>query len=149
MATEFQKKKAKEICEKYGVKLSLRIKNYAGTADYRKNVVSVNSDLTKDSFFSALFHEIGHIHCYRNKIWAAYHYDVETFTEELFNEYKRTAFEAECWIDKWAEEEMKKCFPKLPYFKAFDFETRQGEEYLDNHNKKFYKQASIFFNSEY
>jgi hypothetical protein len=139
MISKKSKNKAKQIASEYKVNIDFRIKKLSGTASCITSTISINSNRNEEKFFSALFHEIGHIHCYRNRIWPAYHYN-GILTWAIAKEFKRTAFRAECWVDRWAKKEMKKYFPMLKFDGSYDFKTKKGKDFLDEYYESFYKQ---------
>lgn len=117
---------ARKIVKQYNVKLKVT-SNYKSTGlvacvasfSNRKNLITINKNkASKSKFFSILFHELGHKHCSKNRIWSSYHVndiDKPGLTKKEWKAFKITAYKAECWVDKWAENEMKKFFPNIKY----------------------------------
>ena len=94
---------------------------------------------------SVFFHELGHSHCYRNKIWAAYHRcDVKwrkqkiVYPKELMIKIIRTGYKAERWVDRWAEKRLKLINPKIKYRSGYDG-TKESKKWLDDNHLSFYR----------
>lgn len=143
MISQELKNKAKQIGREYNVQVNFRVKRFSGLAYEDTSTVSINTNRTEDKFFSALFHEIGHIHCFRNGIFPAYHY-TGMLTLEIAKEFKKTAFKAECWVDKWAKKEMEKKLPLSVYEISYDLKTKKGKEFLDKYYQAWYKKIEKY-----
>lgn len=61
------------------------------------------------------FHELGHIHCYRNNLWMNFHFIHADAKKKKVDTSVRIALKAERWVDRWAAKEMKKYFPNIKY----------------------------------
>ena len=115
----------KVIKQYYGVKVRwnkiLPHKNAAGEVDIFYTTVILNKTITNKQFMlSTLFHEIGHIHCYRHDIWVEYHKIRKEVDFETHEKIKRTGLKAERWVEKWGEKEMKKWYPYRQYASTYD-----------------------------
>lgn len=141
--------KAREITKYYGVKLryfcDYRANAMYGLAHLEKSSIRLNSaiDASEASFFSALFHEIGHIHCYKNNIWPVYH-KRKIDTAALLRAFKLTAYKAECWIDKWAEKEMKKHLPSLNYVVSYRPKDKKSKGQLFKYYRPWINKTKKF-----
>ena len=76
-----------------------------------------------------LFHELGHIWCYKRGIWKNYHQKYVPTTQEEKRKIIATGLKAERWVDRWAAERMTEYYP--------DHDYRWG--YLDTENIKNYR----------
>jgi len=87
----------------------------SGSCTYDEGIININSSNvdTDQRRFKILFHELGHIHCYNNGIWKKYHTRLNT--KEARRGIVLTGLKAERWIDKWAENEIKKYIPDFVY----------------------------------
>lgn len=74
-----------------------------------------NGDI--ENIYSVFFHELQHIINYREGYFKAYHNPSKS--DKNFANLKRTAFRAELFTDRKAEELMKLYFPKLKYVKHY------------------------------
>lgn len=109
----------KKIAKQHDVKLSIkRLKRASGTYTEEENKIMIDSSLDKKSLPFVFFHELGHLHCVRNKIWKTYHDFNNTWQA-----YKATALKAEKWIDSWAEKEVVKYFKNVNSYKPYHKES--------------------------
>ncbi len=123
---------------KYGLKEILWDKRkgikYYGRCWYEKGVVYLNYDKLYDNEkrkLQVLFHELGHIYCYRNKIWKSYH--TRPRTRQQKRKLIATGLKAERWIDNWAEKEIRKYIPGFIFVKGYNNKEKvkyYREEYL-------------------
>ncbi len=129
------------LCKrKYGLKKVIWAKdadmsNMGALCTYEEGIVKFNiKHCRKDLNYriSALFHEMGHIHCHTNGLWRNYHFtgDDEYLTARECELVVRTALKAERWVDKWAEKESQKELKKLGI--KFEF----VKSYRTNESKK-------------
>lgn len=107
--------------------LKILAKHYKVKVYYSKNLKWAQGLAHKNSFtvslyntnperlISTFFHELGHIDCKRNGKWKVFHTNDRTQIQK----FRRTAFKAELWIDKWAEKEMKKWKPNMNYVDSY------------------------------
>ena len=69
------------------------------------------------------FHELGHVRCYRKKIFPAYHrYKNKKYTRQAV---LSTAFRAERYVDKWAEKECRSWFPNYKWVGCYKTEKER------------------------
>ncbi len=113
------KKLIRDLAKEYGVRLHFNyteLKHY-GAARFWNNSISINVNQSGLNMISTFFHEIGHIYCWNNGIWKAYHTgkDIDDLTISEKQAFIRTALKAERWVDMWGKKEMKKHFPHLKY----------------------------------
>ena len=113
----------------------------SGYCEFNEGIIYINLNKNKNrsEYYSTLFHELGHIHCYKNNIWKKYHI-VKKRISDLTKEEKlgliRTGLKAEVWVDKWAEKEMKKYYPNLKYHQSY--RTTSSKKWLHkNYLSKF------------
>lgn len=122
MTKPIAKKIISELALLYGVRLHYeKTKNQHGEARYWSNSISINLNQSGVSMLSTFFHEIGHVYCFQKGIWKSFHINkpVEELTKNEKRKYISTALKAERWVDKWAEKEMKKHFPRLKYVDSY------------------------------
>ncbi len=117
----------------YNVRVHFVSLNAGGRADGLNNLIEI--DNSPDELFKvrALFHELGHIYCYRNKIFSKYHRGGSNQAVRL------TGLKAERYVDRWAAVEMKKFFPLLEYDYSYNnpYSVKwYRDNYLDRHFPK-------------
>jgi len=134
-------KTLKNIVDHYGIKKLSYFSNYDswGMCYYTEGLIEINYFLKnkKKKFLNTLFHEIGHLYCYRNDIWKNYHIDKVRLSKKEKELIVKTGLKAERWIENWAEKEMKKWFPKVSYDKGYykPYKTKLFKEYLEENFK--------------
>jgi hypothetical protein len=123
----------------YNVKIKIWNCPDGGSADGATGSIWIwNGPMTDGNFLSILFHELGHIHCYRNGIWKAYHLNKAKLTKKEKRAAMLTGWKAECWVDGWAAKEMKKHYPRYKYLPSYENEDDKRdlhESFLDLHYK--------------
>jgi hypothetical protein len=90
----------RQICLQYDVKVKFRSrfhKDLDGEADVENEIIYIDKKLTRKAMAEAVFHELGHIYCYRKGIWKKFH------KEHDYSAIK--SFKAENWIEHWAKRE--------------------------------------------
>jgi hypothetical protein len=122
------KERIKKLAKEYDVKVKFKtLKDCRGVYHYNKNgkkiteVISI--DPKQSHILSTFFHELGHSYCTNNGKYPYYHYlkgGRWYKGERLYNEAGlratiSTGYRAECYVDSWAEKEMKKQFPNRKY----------------------------------
>lgn len=91
----------------------------SGEASMEDGEVYINKKIEhlNGKFLCAVLHEIGHIHCYRNKIFKHYHTD--KYFEDMTSKEKRlfyaTGLKAERYCDKFASKELLKWNKRVKY----------------------------------
>lgn len=140
--SKFRSEALSFLRKEYKIKINLRaMKNREGFALINDNKIIVKNDIKSDDYFlSTLFHEIGHIHCYRNRIYPAYHHVscLSSLTKKQKIAAVLTGFRAEKFVDKWASIEMKKHFPKRKFI--FSYVGVLDKDWLHkNHLNIYYK----------
>lgn len=131
-----QFREIRKIAKKYKCRIywayNLDKHPYGGCVSRDKpgNIILVSDDnFTK--LLSVLFHEIGHVHCYRNNKWTAYH------KAENVKAFKLTALKAERWVDNWAENEFKKYYPDKDYWKS-DYSSKESVKWFKDYFKEMF-----------
>lgn len=122
----------------YGMKKFEWVSNvrFSGECDHRAATIRLNTNIQGVTEYkvSVLFHEFGHLHCFRNGIWKTVHPD--KFFYELTSEDKRlyikNGLNAEQWIDRWAAKEMAKHYPYMKYHAGYDY-----PEVIEDYNRVF------------
>ena len=73
--------------EKYKIKLikDLKSKGICGECDFDKKIISIDSSLKKDDYWSTLIHEIGHAIFNEASINQAISHDLEEVIVDLFS----------------------------------------------------------------
>lgn len=122
--------------KKYGLKKVVWFNNkkgwYYACCKYRLGIIYINKffwDERPKKRKSTLFHELGHIYCYKNGIYKSYHFGDKKLTKRDNQLIRRIGLRAERWVDRWAKKEMKKYFPK----------ERYDESYIKKKNVDIYK----------
>lgn len=126
-----------KIASDYDVKLKF-VKNLEGdgeTAWWINTVYIAWRALTysRKELLSILFHELGHIYCYRNGIWKNYHHCKNQYSKEGLLKIRRIAIKAERWIDNWAEKELAQYDARCPY-QAY-YHDAEGKDFLKTYWK--------------
>ena len=106
----------------YGLKKIIWVKDknlkVTATCDYRAGIVKLNYyRINSRNRYTTLFHELGHIYCYKQGLWKKYHIDLEEWknTKKAIDGIVKTGFKAEKWVDMWGMNEMKKHYPRKKY----------------------------------
>lgn len=141
MLSEKEFREIRKLAKKYKVRIywasNLERHPYGGAASRNKygNIVLV-LDSRLDRVLSVLFHEIGHVYCFRNKIWNSFHNYCD---KKLFC---LTALKAERWVDKWGEQEFKRYYPDKSYWKSSYSSKEDIKWFREYYNDMFnYKQT--------
>lgn len=122
----------KELAKEQGIKLFFKKLNECSAFydDETKEIFIDSKGLGLNTQISAVFHELGHVHCIKNGLWKKYHSDPPDM---------RTALRAEVWIENWAEKEFKKYFPN-GYYGPYDRFYRYDEtsrNFLKQYNEQY------------
>ena len=137
------KKDLRALAKEYGCTITFYSKKQEvrGSVAFPNGIIFNTYKLKKkEEAYTIFFHELGHIHCYKHRIWPSYHYlHTEKITNELIRKFKMTAYKAECWVDNWGRQEMKKRFPKLQYWSAYKPGDRICIEWLRSYYKSVFK----------
>lgn len=93
-----------------------------GLARYWRRSISLCAIQPPRIMISTFFHELGHVYCYDNGLWASYHNEIPPIKMSYREKQLlyRTALRAERWVDKWAEHEMSKHYPELKYYTTYN-----------------------------
>mgnify|MGYP006267002755 CR=1 FL=1 len=140
---------ARELLREYGGRLYFRnmLRRNAGPigaaaeVDLQTKSVSLERVLLRDraAFWSAIFHEMGHLYCQQNNIYRAYH--VTALKEKLTAKEKRalvqTGWRAETYVDRWGAKEMSKYFPDLKYQPGYSL--KEHKQWLHDTYLCYYK----------
>lgn len=144
MIKEKDKIKLRSIARQYKVRLYFnKEENLSGYFANKNGRVSIH--LCKYARIKTFFHELGHLHCYRNKIYTTYHNCNNIMPSMLssceYSLWKKsfiaTALRAERWVDNWGEKEMKKHFPKRKY--EHSYKEKDSAKWLKNYFKPYFK----------
>lgn len=90
----------RQICLQYEVKVIFRTKfnkDLDGEADVQNEIIYIDKKLPRKGLAEAVFHELGHIYCYRKGIWKKFH------DGDGYSAIK--SFKAENWVEHWAKRE--------------------------------------------
>lgn len=126
----------KQLAEFYQVKVKIVSlpDRWEGRYNVRNQVIEISN--TSRSKLSVFFHELGHHFCKRNNIWPSYH-QTGVRSRRQIKKLIRTAYKAECWVDKWAEFQMAIWFPHLKYRRGYDSE--EARVWLHTNYLSYYK----------
>lgn len=125
-------KAVERVKREYGVK-NVDFKDFGrisasvhlGECTYTKGYITLNEKLKKDYSLAikVLYHEVGHIYCYKNGIWKSYHNeDDNNLTKKQKELIRRTGLKAERWVDDWASKRIKEQYPRLRFFLGYKTE---------------------------
>jgi hypothetical protein len=131
-----------ELALEYDVRLHFTNQDNSihGSARYWNKSISINAKQSGISMLSTFFHEVGHVHCWKNKIWTSFHVDkpIIHLTASEKRLYMLTALKAERWVDRWAKKEMKKHFPRKHYIESY-LSEKSGKEFTQSVKKYLYE----------
>lgn len=117
----------RQICLQYEVKVVFKTrfnKDLEGEADVKNEIIYIDKKLPRRTLAEAVFHELGHIYCYRKGIWKKFH---------EMDEYSAIkSFKAENWVEHWAKREWD-AWGMRKYFGQYRF------SYLKSEKKKLIK----------
>src|SRR5690349_17285745 len=116
----------------------------AGYASYKTNgkcTIMLSERIESEQLLlSVIFHELGHCYCNRNRIYPAYH-QPEGVAIELGSKAAKamilTAWKAECYVDRWAMQEMKIWFPEVEYICSYLGRKGAKENFHRDHLSQF------------
>lgn len=102
-----------KLADHYGVDLQMfkGEKNDVRGVTAPPNHIFINNSLKEARH--VFFHELGHVFCFKNGVYPEYHSVPKTRQDAKL--FKQTAYEAECYVDLWARDEMLKWYPDLEY----------------------------------
>lgn len=111
MATEDVKSRVAALARQHNVQVTWAdLGDDAGhTHDDR---ITLDKNMDAHTTLSTFFHELGHVHCFRNGIFRDFH---ETDLFERTAKYCnwKNGLKVEQWVDKWAEQQAKRDMPEL------------------------------------
>lgn len=128
------KQEIKKLSEKYEVEIIFEKMDDLGgyiLYDNPKAIFITESYKNKRAdFLRIFFHELGHIHCIRNRKWKAYHSSFAIYKDKktYYKKYIHTALKAEKWVDSWAAKELKKYDNRVKY--DFPFSNKNIEKWF-------------------
>lgn len=105
---------------------------HRGEARYWNDSITLSLNQSITSIISTFFHELGHIYCYRNKIWMSYHNpkSPNEMSELEKTLLCKTALRAERWVDNYGMNEMFRYYPGMTYTRSYHDQT--GIDFLKN-----------------
>lgn len=125
-----------QLAYDYQVEVEFTKLDEAGGLFLAPNTLVIDERSTRP--LEVFFHELGHYHCYRNKIFPAYHRSVRRPKMYSKQAVLSTAFRAEKWVDQWAERECHKYFPNYEW--EGSFRTDADRRWLNN----YYQDDTVF-----
>lgn len=137
----------KSLEEYYSVKIEIKPPKYFGHPLYIGEASMEDGEIynnkkiehLKSKFLCAILHEIGHIHCYRNKIFK--HYHTEKYLSDITNREKRlfcaTGLKAERYCDKFASKELLKWSRRTKYPFSYSTNVRGIKTYKKHYLSKY------------
>lgn len=99
--------------------------------------IDIRESQTIQNLWSIAFHELAHIICYEQGLWAKYH-DLVPMSDDEYKRYIiRNSLRAERFVDKVGKRTMSAFFPDIPYRAAYseDKDVLWHREYI----KKLFK----------
>ncbi len=129
--------KLHSIAKSHGVKCKFsKLKNdIAGLAHYTSGKIELSVQLkTKAEVLSTFFHELVHLICYKNKIWAKYH-----SLDPSVDIVKKFGVKVERFVDKKAEQLMLHYFPDTYYLSSYgDMSNKDIRNFLLSYYENYY-----------
>jgi hypothetical protein len=114
---------AKNLYKKERVYYSfIKTKNeQRGLANMRLNRIHIyyNHRINPHLLASICLHEMCHIWCLRRGIYPTYHRDTRCKTIKDYQNYLRTAFRAECYVDNMAHKNIQQFFPGIRFIYGY------------------------------
>ena len=116
--TEKDFKEVRDFLSLFDVKVHFVRKGYSSA--YKDKLIEIDRRETSTirSLWSIVFHELGHIYCYRHKLYKRYHHDYSG--SKNFNKYiHRYGLRAERFVDKVGKKLMKTYLPDISYLAGY------------------------------
>lgn len=117
----------RKICKKYSAKVYFKSlkSSEAGYCDYENSNIYISSNFAdRNIILSVLFHELGHLECYRSNKWKNYH------RAERAKEQINCGLKAERYCDRWAEMELYKYDKRVKYIKFYEGSNKELRKFL-------------------
>ncbi len=97
----------------------------SGYCHYENYNIFINNSITdRNVILSVLFHELGHLECYKNYKWNGYH------RAKYAKGQVGCALKAERYCDRWAEMELYKYDKRVKYIKFYSGDNKKLREFL-------------------
>ena len=128
------------LSQKYDVNVSfLNFENQGGAYHYQTDTIEISHDYEKrrTACLGIFFHELGHSHCHKNRLWKDYHIRKPIYGKKKIDHFMSISFRVENWVDRWAEKEMRKNFKSLKFCPSY--RTKEHKEWLHNYYTEFFK----------
>jgi hypothetical protein len=111
------------LANQYKVSVQFRpLHNANGETEFVEGLepaIFLDSNLYDErKLLSAFYHELGHVHCYRNKIWQDFHDPVIFSKCATYCDWKK-GLEVEQWVDSWAAAEAARTSPGLIVYQPY------------------------------
>jgi len=101
-----------------------KLKHNLAQCDGHKIEIDLYKCSSRSEGIGAFFHELGHLHCHKKGIWKNYHNRNKYYMIQ-------TGLKAERWVDRWAERELKKWYPRMKYNSVYN--TKYGRDWYHKH----------------
>lgn len=106
-----------------------------------------------DDILSIFFHELGHSYCTHNNKFPSYHKlkDGRWINGNYKRNIKglqnviRTCYRAECYVDRWADKEMRIWFPDIKY-RAGYVGNSDAKNWLNHFHLPYFREALLLKN---
>lgn len=137
------KQELRKIEKLYNIKIySRNLKCCRGYANTWNGfiVISYNLNKTRKDYLETIFHELGHLYCYKHKIYPDYHLSIRK-TKPTLKEFRgkiKWALRAERYVDNWAEKELKQYDARFKYHKTY-YESDAKSFLIDYFTKVYSK----------
>lgn len=110
----------------YNVKVIFTDRGYS-SACYWENYILIDLSTVHSiaELLCAVFHELGHLYCYQNDLFAKYHWDLDDSYSmvEIHRYMHKMGLKAERFVDKVGEQLMSAHFPDIPYIGGYNTKT--------------------------
>lgn len=115
------KQEVRELLKSFGVRVHFVKKGWCSAIGDDLIEIDVREARTVQELWSLVFHELGHIYCYRMGKYKIYHHN--TLPPKKFAKYIRQyGLRAERYVDKLGAQFMKDFFPEIPFIAGYSTE---------------------------
>lgn len=114
-----------------------------GECDMPKRHIILHAGALSDraTFYSVLFHELGHQFCYDNYVYPAYHRILdkahERLTKKEIRAVRLTGWKAELYCDRWAAVQLRTLDSRFKYV-GYPVSDEEREEFHDEFLNRHY-----------
>ena len=133
--TKKDRKLVREFLKKFNVRVHFVRTGWSSAVEGTLIEIDFKKTKTVQSLWSCVFHELGHIYCWRNDLYKIYH--KEELSDKDFAIYiRKYGLRAERFVENLGKKFMKKYFPKIPYEDCY-YDERGVEWYKKWVNRNY------------